>query len=107
MKLEEIMEHAIDDGNGKFLIGKDLNIIQPFFKDIEEFGNKNIVVLEKYDILSESVSIDENGFSVKQETDPKLTTMDINTFVNIDTDTIRLYSISMVNNQIRLRFSTE
>ena len=52
--------------------------------------------------MNSRMSVNENGVTFKDETDPKLVTMDIYNFIN--TDNIRLYSIFMENIQIRLRF---
>jgi hypothetical protein len=103
MKLKDYLELLPGSvlSTTKGLFGKELDVLVPFFNEIEEFKNKTITIIEDIEVLSETtVEVTSSGYHFKQETSPELVTI-------MDTgllkDEVKLYSIFSQNGNVMIR----
>ena len=103
MKLKEFLQSTPENIHGdKGLFGKDLQIINEFLNQFQEFNGKSISVIKNLEIGEPRMKKIEEGLQLECDTNPKLITLK-----NFDgfswNDNIELYSIYLQGDDVIIR----
>lgn len=105
MKIKDYLKKLLEKSVNKSLVGKELKVIEPYFENIDELKDKKVEIIEEISNVGEpKIKITTEGFFVKQETYPKLST--IKGFDGLK-DNIKIYSIFLQNDDIYVRCSED
>jgi len=105
MKIKDYLETLPNISGLKGLFGKELKILEPYFKSIDELKGKKIEIVGEINMVGEPImKMTNKGVSFEQETEPKLLTIK-----GIDglKENVKLYSIFLQNDDVMVRCSED